>query len=62
MSLIFGLPAILSAVFAFLIHRQVVTPSGDKLGEVVERTHDISSAGLALTTQMHETIRNGRPD
>lgn len=48
-ALIAGLPAIIAAVFAGLVHRQVKTPSGDTLGEVAERTHDLSAADVALS-------------
>ena len=54
-----GLPGIIAAVYAARIHGQVKTPSGDTLGNVAERTHDLTSADLALTTQIHDTVTNG---
>lgn len=54
-----GLPGIIAAVYSVRIHRNVQTPSGDTIGKVTERTHDLSSADLALTTMIHDTITNG---
>jgi cobalamin synthase len=51
-ALIAGAPAILAAIFAFRVHRDVKTPSGDTLGAVAERTHDMTSANLALTQKV----------
>lgn len=61
-ALIAGLPAILSAFFAFRIRRAIQTPSGDPIGHVAERSHDLISADLALTTQVHGAITNGAAD
>ena len=55
-ALIAGLPAILSTVFAFLIHRAIRTPSGNRIGSVVEKTHDLSAADVALTQDIHGKV------
>lgn len=59
-ALIAVVPAIVSAWFAYLIHRNIKTPSGDRIGAVMERTHEASTADLALTTQVHRAVTNGR--
>jgi hypothetical protein len=59
LALIAGLPAILAAVFAFRIQRQVKTPSGDTLGRVAERTHDMTSANLTLTQKVDKQTNGG---
>ena len=59
-ALIAGLPAILGAVFSYLVVVRTRTPSGDTIGKVVERTHDLSSADLALTTKVHKIVKNGQ--
>lgn len=33
------------------LEKHVETPSGDKLGEVVERTHDLAAVSVAATTK-----------
>lgn len=38
-ALIGGLPAIMSAVFAYLIHSKIKTPSGTSIGKQVEDAH-----------------------
>lgn len=53
LALIAGVPAWLAAVFAFLTRRQVRTPSGNTIGEVVERTHDLSAANSGLLNRLH---------
>jgi hypothetical protein len=55
-ALIAGLPAILATVFAFLIHRAIRTPSGDRIGKVVERTHELSAADVMMTEQIHGKV------
>jgi hypothetical protein len=57
-ALISGLPAIIAAVYAYRIRREIRTPSGDSIGKVAERTHDLSSADLAMTTKVHEYMRD----
>lgn len=52
-------PALVGAFYAGRTHRRVKTPSGDTIGKVVERTHDLAAADLAMTTKVHKTIENG---
>lgn len=47
-ALIAGLPAIMAAFYARRNHAQLKTPSGDSIGHVVERTHDLTAANTAL--------------
>lgn len=61
--LVVGVPAYIAAVAAPLaalygarLKRDVKTPSGDTLGAVAERTHDITHASNVLLRQM-----NGAP-
>lgn len=56
--LIIGLPAILAAVFAFLIHRQVRTPSGKSLGTVAEYAHDTAIANNLLLSHKNGPTKN----
>ena len=49
-TLIVTLPAIIAAVFAGLIHHQIKTPSGDSIGSVAERTHDMAAVSVAAVT------------
>lgn len=50
LSLIAAVPSTLAVVLTYLIRRDVKTPSGDTLGEVAERTHDVTHATLAQTS------------
>lgn len=43
-----GVPAIIAAVFAGLVHGQVKTPSGQNLGEMAEYAHDTAIANNML--------------
>lgn len=45
------LPGIVAAVIAYLNRREIRTPSGDSLGRVAERTHDMTAASVALGTR-----------
>lgn len=47
-SLILALPAIIAALYAGAVHRQVRTPSGKSLGEVAEYAHDTAIANNLL--------------
>lgn len=49
-TLIITLPAILAAVYAGRVHHQIKTPSGDPIGQVAERTHDMAAVGVAAVT------------
>lgn len=55
--LILGVPAYIAAlggaiaaVISAKNHRAMKTPSGDPIGQVVERTHDLSAVSVAATT------------
>lgn len=61
-ALIAGLPAILATVFAYLIHRAIRTPSGDRIGSVIERTHDLSAADVKLTGDIHKRVMHRADD
>lgn len=58
-ALIAGLPAILSAVFAYLIHRDSKIPSGGTLGEAVEKTHALAAISVGHTTHLVEKANGG---
>jgi hypothetical protein len=49
-----GVPATVAAVLSFVIHRHVSTPSGDAIGQVVERAHDMTAATLTLSTEINK--------
>ena len=50
-ALIAGLPAIIAAIFAGSVHRQVKTPSGKSIGHVVEYAHDTAIANNMLLSK-----------
>lgn len=56
---IVAVPSTVAAVLAYLNRRAITTPSGDKLGEVMERTHDLSAADVALTTTAVRVLTDG---
>lgn len=45
-----ALGAAIAAVIAAINHRNMKTPSGDSIGTVVERTHDLSAVTTAAAT------------
>jgi len=47
-----AVPATLAAVLGILGLRQIRTPSGDTIGKVVERTHDLAAVSVAHTTEL----------
>ena len=55
-ALITAVPSTLAVVFAFLIHREQQTPSGDPIGSVVERTHDLAAANSGMLIQQQRAI------
>jgi hypothetical protein len=57
-ALIAAAPALLAAIFAYLNGRAIKTPSGDKIGHVVERTHDLAAVA-APSIQHTEAVING---
>jgi hypothetical protein len=52
LSLIAAFPASLAAILAYLNRRQIRTPSGDSIGAIAERTHDITHASAMQIGQM----------
>lgn len=58
-ALIAGLPATLSAIFAYRVALQLRTPSGEQVGALVEKTHDLSVSNTTLTMQVHKHVTNG---
>lgn len=53
-ALIAGLPAIIAAIFAGLVHQQVKTPSGPSIGKQVESAHLVGIANNMLLS-----VKNG---
>ena len=56
-ALIAGLPAIISAVLGAHIVQQIKTPSGEPIGRVSEKSHDMTSANFALLRKVAD--KNG---
>lgn len=50
---IVGLPSIIAAVFAGRVHRQIQTPSGQKLGVVAEYSNDTAIANNLLLSKQN---------
>jgi len=61
-ALIAGLPAIIAAVFAGLVHSQVKTPSGKSLGAVAEFAHDTAIANNLLLAAQTRKTKTAEPD
>jgi cobalamin synthase len=62
LSLIAAFPATLAAWLAYLNRRQIRTPSGDTLGAVAERTHDITHATSMQVGQMDRDYKRDHDD
>lgn len=61
LALIAIIPATAAAYFAYRVRVAIRTPSGDAIGAVTERTHDLASAGVAMTKQIHgQVMSNGK--
>jgi hypothetical protein len=60
-ALITGLPAIIAAIFAAKSHGKLKTPSGDNIGHVVERTHDLAAANMGLLMHKNGPTRDATP-
>lgn len=56
LGLIGVIPSAIAAYFAYLAHRQVRTPSGEKLGKLVERTNQLAEANTALNLGIHDAV------
>lgn len=61
-ALIAGLPAIIAAVFAGSVHRQVKTPSGKPLGQVAEYAHDTAIANNWLLSKANGETKPADPE
>lgn len=47
---IVAVPATIAALASLQTRRRLRTPSGDSIGAVVERTHDLAAVGVAAVT------------
>lgn len=54
-----AIPATLAAVVGWMNRQQIKTPSGDTLGAVAERTHDLAAVTAAHTTAL---VKEGHED
>lgn len=61
-ALIAGLPAIIAAIFAGLVHNQVRTPSGKSIGQQVEGAHLTAIANNWLLSQKRGPTKVADPD
>lgn len=55
-ALIGGLPAILSALFAGLVHKAIRTPSGKSIGKQVEDAHHVAIANNQRIVAVSEKV------
>jgi cobalamin synthase len=60
-ALVAAAPALLAAIFAYLNNRAIKTPSGDKIGSVVEKTHDLAAVAAPSIQRTEAAVSNG-PD
>ena len=60
-SLIVGLPAIISAIYAARVHSQIRIPSGKTLGETVEYAHDTAIANNLLLSKQNGPTKAANP-
>lgn len=60
-ALIAGLPAILSAIFAYVVVVRTKTPSGDSIGKQVEQANHLTAANVNLTMQVHDAVKGTTP-
>jgi hypothetical protein len=52
-ALIAGLPAIIAAIGVLFVRRDLKLPSGEKIGHVIERSHDLTAANTALLQRLN---------
>ena len=57
-----AIPATIAAVVGYLNHRQIRTPSGDRLGVVLERAHDTGIANNLILGAVHKATKTANPD
>jgi len=60
LALIAALPGLIAAIFAGLNRRSLKTPSGQPIGAVAERAHDLSAVSVHQGTAILKA--NGHPD
>lgn len=60
-ALIAAAPATLAVYLSYRIHYKIRTPSGDDIGTVVERTHELAAVNEAVLLAMHSTLTGGAP-
>jgi cobalamin synthase len=61
-ALVVALPGLAAAIIGYLNRRQIRTPSGDTLGAVAERTHDITHiTSMGVTQLIKENGHAGKP-
>jgi hypothetical protein len=61
-ALIAGLPAIIAAIFAGRVHRQIGTPSGTSIGKQVEGSHLTAIANNHLLAAAAGRTKRGDPE
>ena len=61
-SAIFTVPAVVAAVYAGRIHRQIRTPSGKTLGETIEYAHDTAIANNLLLSTANGPTKTADPE
>lgn len=61
-ALILASPAVVSAWFAYLTHRNALTPSGDPIGRVVEGTYDLAATNSAQLRLHGQELGQGKLD
>lgn len=61
-ALIAGIPAIIAAVASAIVLYRTKTPSGDRIGHVVERTEHLSAVDVGLTRSVAKKVDAVIPD
>ncbi len=52
-----GIAAVIAAYIANMNRRTLRTPSGDSIGQVMERTHDLSAVDVGMSTETLKHVR-----
>lgn len=60
-ALIAAMPAALAVYLSYRINYKIRTPSGDDIGTVVERTHELAAVNEAVLLAMHNVVTGGEP-
>ena len=61
-SAILALPAIIAAIYAGRVHREIRTPSGPSIGEQVERSHLTAIANNLLLSKHNGPTKHASTD